>query len=58
MNRLTEEFKFNKYKNKYKIDTKTNFNPINMHSPVEWLIQGIKEYPPNISDNYSANFNT
>ena len=58
MNRLTEEFKFNKYKNKYKIDTKANFNPINMYSPVKWLIQGIQEYPPNIYDNYSANFNT
>ncbi|NEP82924.1 MAG: hypothetical protein F6K39_35190 [Okeania sp. SIO3B3] len=57
-NNNTEEFKFNKSKNKYKIDTKANLNPINMYLPVEWLIQGIKEYPLNISDNSSANFNT
>ncbi|NET24610.1 hypothetical protein [Okeania sp. SIO1I7] len=57
-NNDTEEFKFNKSKNKYIIDTKVRFNPINMYSPIEWLIKGIKEYPPNIPDHSSADSNT
>lgn len=46
--------------NKYKIDRnrKVSFNPTNLHSPIDWLIRGIKEHPPNIPNTSSANSNT
>lgn len=33
----------------YKINTQVAFNPINVLSPIEWIINGIKEYSPNIN---------
>lgn len=36
--------------NRYKINTQVAFNPINMLSPIEWILNGINEYFPNIND--------
>ncbi|NET41857.1 hypothetical protein [Okeania sp. SIO2B3] len=44
--------------NKYKIDTEAPFNPINIFSPIEWLVRGIKSCPPNISNTSSSDSNT
>lgn len=34
---------------KYQIDTKVKFSPINVLSPIQWLIKGIENYPPTLS---------
>lgn len=39
---------------KYKIDINAPFNPINIFSPIEWLVRGIKNCPPNIPNHISA----
>ncbi|MEB3340274.1 hypothetical protein [Okeania sp.] len=57
-NNNTEKFKSNNSKNKYRIEMTVPFNPINMYSPIEWLIQGIKEQPPNIPNTSSTNSHT
>lgn len=52
-----EDINPNKY-NKYKINIAAPFNPINMLSPIEWLVRGIKSFPPNIPNISSGNSNT
>lgn len=44
--------------NKYKINTEAPFNPINIFTPIDWLVRGIKSFPPNISNTSSTDSNT
>lgn len=37
-------------KERYKINTQVAFNPINMLSPIEWILNGLNEYFPNINE--------
>lgn len=44
--------------NKYKINIEAPFNPINIFTPIDWLVRGIKSFPPNISNTSSTDSNT